>query len=405
MTALEVLIDGIDFGEGPRWHDGRLWYSDFLQHAVFTVTVDGRRETAVEIDDQPSGLGWLPDGRLLLVSMHDRKVLRREHDGTLVEHADLSGVATAPCNDMVVAADGTAYVGNFGFDVFGGGSVRRSGAGAGDAERRGRAWRPRRCAFPNGSVITPDGRTLIVGESFGRCYTAFAIGADGSLSGRRTWADLPGRSPDGCSLDAEGAIWFANAAGTTVVRVREGGEITDEIEIGQPTFACALGGDDGRTLFVVSADGPQYPRRRQWHGEDPDAAGRRAARRPALGAAGSRVADHGRLASRVFRDEEVAVGLLARCGRREGRGRRWPPTPRCCAGLCGRARRRTRRARARGCVGARVEPAVGRPGERQPEELVDQVAGLGEVAHGLSGRRRVPRRGAASRAPRTARGS
>lgn len=258
MAALEVLIDGLDFGEGPRWHDGRLWYSDFLQHAVFTVTVDGHRDTAVEIDDQPSGLGWLPDGRLLLVSMHDQKVLRREDDGTLVEHADLSGVATAPCNDMVVAADGTAYVGNFGFDVFGGGSAQEAALArvTPNGEVRVAAEGMR---FPNGSVITPDGRTLIVGESFGRCYTAFAIGSDGVLSGRRTWAELPDRSPDGCTLDAEGAIWFANAAGTTVARVREGGEITDEIEIGQPTFVCVLGGDDGRTLFVVSADGPPVP--------------------------------------------------------------------------------------------------------------------------------------------------
>jgi sugar lactone lactonase YvrE len=258
VAALEVLIDGIDFGEGPRWHDGRLWYSDFLKHAVFTVTVDGHREIEVEIDDQPSGLGWLPDGRLLLVSMHDQKVLRREADGTVVEHADLSGVATGPCNDMVVAADGTAYVGNFGFEVFGAGPAREAALArvtpGGEVDVAAEGLR-----FPNGSVITPDGRTLIVGESFGRRYVAFAIGPDGALSGRRTWAEVPDRSPDGCTLDAEGAIWFANAAGTTVARVREGGEITHEIEIGQSTYACALGGDDGRTLFVVSADRAPMP--------------------------------------------------------------------------------------------------------------------------------------------------
>jgi sugar lactone lactonase YvrE len=253
VPELQTLITGLDFGEGPRWHDGRLWYSDFFQRRVSAVAVDGERETVLELDDYPSGLGWLPDGRLLVVSMREKQVLRVEQDGSIVQHADLSHLATGRCNAMVVAADGNAYVGNFGFDVFERGKrqyavlalVRPDGtveAAAADL------------AFPNGSVITPDGRTLIVGESMGGRYTAFDIRADGTLENRRTWAQVDGTTPDGCTLDAEGAIWFANATGTDVLRVREGGEITDRVDVGQGTFACALGGDDGRTLFIISAD-------------------------------------------------------------------------------------------------------------------------------------------------------
>jgi sugar lactone lactonase YvrE len=255
MAELDVLVDGIDFGEGPRWHDGRLWYSDFYQHRVSAVSLDGERETVLELDDHPSGLGWLPDGRMLVVSMRDKRVLRVEPDGSVSEHADLSGIATGRCNDMVVASDGNAYVGNFGFDVWAREErqnatlalVRPDGsvvAAADDME------------FPNGSVITPDGRTLIVGESFGRRYTAFDIRADGTLDRRRVWAQFTDISPDGCTLDAEGAIWVANAIGTEVARVREGGEITDRVDVGQGAYACALGGDDGCTLFIVCADSP-----------------------------------------------------------------------------------------------------------------------------------------------------
>jgi sugar lactone lactonase YvrE len=253
VPELQTLITGLDFGEGPRWHDGRLWYSDFYQRRVSAVTVDGERETMLELDDYPSGLGWLPDGRLLVVSMRKKQVLRVEQDGSIVRHADLSDIATGRCNDMVVASDGNAYVGNFGFEVFERGKrqyavlalVRPDGTV--EAAAAG-------LSFPNGSVITPDGRTLIVGESMGGCYAAFDIRPDATLDNRRTWARVDGTTPDGCTLDAEGAIWFANATGTDVSRVREGGEITDRVDVGQGTFACALGGDDGRTLFIVSAD-------------------------------------------------------------------------------------------------------------------------------------------------------
>ena len=254
MSGLPVLLDGLDFGEGPRWHDGRLWFSDFHQHTVSTVGDDGVRHVELELDDLPSGLGWLPDGRLLVVGMESRRVRRVEPDGAVVTHADLSSVAAGRCNDMVVAADGTAYVGNFGFEL---GTRAKPAALARVTPDGDVSVAADGLEFPNGSVITPDGRTIVVGETFGNRATAFTIADDGTLRDRRAWADLGDVRPDGCTLDAEGAIWFADARGTHVVRVREGGEVTDRIDAGQRTFACALGGDDGRTLFVVCADGTQ----------------------------------------------------------------------------------------------------------------------------------------------------
>jgi sugar lactone lactonase YvrE len=261
-----VVREGLYFGEGPRWHEGRLWYSDFYDHAVHALAPDGRDERVVEVAAQPSGLGWLPDGRMLIVSMLDRKVLRMEADGGLVTHADLADVAGWHCNDMVVDTQGRAYVGNFGCDfeaviatdgigsLFGEDSpvltvlalVEPTGEVSIAAEG---------LLFPNGTVITPDGRTLIVGESFGSRLTAFDVHADGRLSGRRVWADLRAQriAPDGICLDAEGAIWVANAAGGGLVRVAEGGEVLDTIEFSQTAFACMLGGDDGRDLYAVTA--------------------------------------------------------------------------------------------------------------------------------------------------------
>jgi sugar lactone lactonase YvrE len=253
VSGLPVLLGGIDFGEGPRWHDGRLWFSDFHQHTVSSVGDDGDRRVELELDDSPSELGWLPDGRLLVVAMESRRVMRVEPDGSVVVHADLSSIATGRCNDMVVAADGTAYVGNFGFDYTVGEPMRPAALArvtpAGDVSVAADGLE-----FPNGTVITPDGRTLIVGETFGKRATAFNVADDGTLHDRRVWAELGDVLPDGCTLDADGAIWFADARGTAVVRVKEGGEVTDRVETGQHTYACALGGDDGRTLYVVCAD-------------------------------------------------------------------------------------------------------------------------------------------------------
>jgi sugar lactone lactonase YvrE len=255
MGSWQLLVDGVDFGEGPRWRDGTLWYSDFFQRAIYRVTPEGER-TAVfsDLDDRPSGLGWLPDGTLLAVFMTSRRIMRDGGDGTLVEHADLATVAAWHCNDMVVAANGDAYVGNFGFDL---------DAAAGFALADLALVRPDGSVevaatdlrFPNGSVITPDGSTLIVGETFGGDFVAFTIGDDGTLSDRRQWAEVSGTAPDGCSLDTAGGIWFSDAIGSQVVRVEAGGNVTDTVATPMPTFACVLGGDDGRTLYALCAPG------------------------------------------------------------------------------------------------------------------------------------------------------
>ena len=254
MSEWELLVDGVDFGEGPRWRDGKLWYSDFFQATIYTVTTDGHREAVhPALPDRPSGLGWMPDGTLLVVFMTSRRVMR-EQEGELVLHCDLSTLAAGNCNDMVVAADGTAYVGNFGFDFEAGEDPAAADLimirpdGTAEVAEPG-------LRFPNGSVITPDGSTLIVGESFGQGYEAFTIAEDGSLTDRRRWADTPGMAPDGCTLDAAGGIWFSDARGSQVVRVVEGGQVTDTIATPDRTFACVLGGDDGRTLFVLTAPG------------------------------------------------------------------------------------------------------------------------------------------------------
>ena len=263
ITA-EILADGLYFGEGPRWHDGRLWFSDFFAHAVFAMSTDGSREMICEVPNRPSGLGWLPDGRLLVVSMTDRKVMRREHDGTLVVHADLNHIATFHCNDMVVDAHGRAYVGNFGFDldtafetqgaefVFGDPGPTKAKLTRVDPDGSTHVVADA-MRFPNGSVITPDGTTLVVAESIGRCLTAFTIDADGSLSNKRVWADLGQRVPDGICLDGDGHIWVANPFHPECFLVAEGGEVLDVIETGDPSFACMLGGDDGRTLYCLTA--------------------------------------------------------------------------------------------------------------------------------------------------------
>ncbi|HVV20905.1 MAG TPA: SMP-30/gluconolactonase/LRE family protein [Pseudonocardiaceae bacterium] len=264
--AVTTVLDGFQFLEGPRWHDGRIWFSDFYLHNVYSAREDGsdlREEAAVPT--QPSGLGWLPDGRLLIVSMRDRRMLRREPDGTLVTHADLSSYATGHLNDVVVDGDGRAYVGNFGFDLMGGAPLETAALHRVDVdgtvtEVATDLW------FPNGSVITAGG-TLMVNETFGNRVTAFDI-VDGALTNRRVWAEfgplpterpldkvLPGLSVagDGACLDAEGAMWIADAIGGRLVRVVEGGEIVDEVRPGTNVYACALGGADGRTLFGCAA--------------------------------------------------------------------------------------------------------------------------------------------------------
>jgi sugar lactone lactonase YvrE len=249
-TTLTPFLDQLAFPESPRWHDGALWFSDFYTHRVQRVGLNGRRETVVEVPGQPSGLGWLPDGRLLVVSMTDRRLLRLDAQG-LTEVADLSALAPFHCNDMVVDAKGRAYIGNFGFDFASRQAPRSTGLILVQPDGQARLV-AQDLHFPNGTVITPDGRTLIIGETYAARLTAFDIAEDGSLSGRRVWAALDKTSPDGICLDAEGAIWLASPTSREVIRVREGGEVTHRLPTPGQAVACMLGGPDRRTLFVLT---------------------------------------------------------------------------------------------------------------------------------------------------------
>lgn len=253
---LTMVAEGFSFLEGPRWHDGRLFVSDMHGDRVVAVGEDGRIEEVARLT-QPSGLGWLPDGRLLVVSMVDRRVLRLEH-GRLVSHGDLSRLATFHANDMVVDAGGRAYVGNFGWDFEHGAPVTPAVLARVDPDGRVVGVADE-LLFPNGMVITPDERTLIVAETFAHRLTAFAIDANGALSGRRVWASIDPIFPDGICLDAAGGVWVASPMTREVLRVVEGGTITDRLAVGERhAIACMLGGSDGRTLFVLTA--PAIPR-------------------------------------------------------------------------------------------------------------------------------------------------
>jgi len=258
LTAAPFL-SGLFFGECPRWHDGRLWYSDFFDHAVCSVAPDGERRVEVAFDGEPAGLGWLPDGRLLVNSRLDRAVVRREADGTLVRHGDLTPWATWHGNDMVVAANGQAYAGNFGFDLDGlyDGSVEASAITPASLVRvdpDGTSCEAAAdLAFPNGTVISEDGATLVVAESMGGRLTAFDRGADGTLTNRREWAAPPGLAPDGICLCADGSIWVSNALAPECVRVAEGGEVLERVVTSQNCYACMLGDDDRRTLYLITA--------------------------------------------------------------------------------------------------------------------------------------------------------
>ncbi|MDO8434803.1 MAG: SMP-30/gluconolactonase/LRE family protein [Candidatus Binatus sp.] len=251
MRTLKVLVEGLAFPEGPRWRDGKLFFSDMHANQVCTVDLAGKKSVVCEVPQRPSGLGWLPDGRMLVVSMTDRKLLRLEPGG-LKPHADMSQLAPFDCNDMVVDAKGRAYVGNFGFDLHKNEKPRTTTMVMVTPDGQARIAADD-LSFPNGTVITPDGKTLVVGESMGRRLTAFDIAADGTLSNRRVWAQLGTYIPDGIGLDAEGAIWVACPSASEVVRVKEGGEIAERIKVGADAFACILGGADGKTLFVATA--------------------------------------------------------------------------------------------------------------------------------------------------------
>ena len=253
-SATEILLDGLTFPEAPRWRDGQLWFSDFYSHRVMRVGLDGRAETVAEVPQRPSGLGWSPDGTLLVVSMLDRCLMRLEGERLRVV-ADLSALATGPCNDMVVDSAGRAYVGNFGFDRHGGEPERTTCIARVDPDGSV-ALAADDLFFPNGMAIMPDGKCLIVGETLARRLTLFDIGAEGSLDKRRVFAQFDDCYPDGICLDAEGAIWVADARGNRVIRVFEGGRIERTISTGeQGAFACMLGGPDRRTLFICTSSG------------------------------------------------------------------------------------------------------------------------------------------------------
>jgi sugar lactone lactonase YvrE len=243
MSELQSLMTGLIFPESPRWHDDRLWLADWGAQEIVAVDLQGESEIMARVPSAPFSLDWLPDGRLLIVSGSDGLLLRREQDGSLVTHADLTSLANHPWNEIVVDGRGNAYVNYIGFDFPEGefapgilvlvtpdGSTRQV---ADDV------------AFPNGMAVTPDNGTLILAESYGAKLTAFDIAPDGSLTNRRVWADLGDGAPDGICLDAEGAVWYGDVPNQRCVRVREGGELLQTIELDRGCFACALGGADG----------------------------------------------------------------------------------------------------------------------------------------------------------------
>jgi sugar lactone lactonase YvrE len=255
-TKPRILMEGVAFPESPRWHEGRIWFSDWVAHQVIALDPEGGSEVMAEVDAFPFSIDWLPDGRLLVTA--GQSVLRLEPDGSLVTHADLSGLTEFGWNEIVVDGRGNVYVNGAGFDLMGGGEfapgivalLRPNGSAEVVAEG---------IAFPNGMAISPDGSTLVVADSYANQLIGFRIGSDGTLSGRRTWADLGDDNPDGICLDAEGAAWYADVPHGHCVRVAEGGEVLQTIEVDRGCFACMLGGDQGDTLFITAQEwnGPE----------------------------------------------------------------------------------------------------------------------------------------------------
>jgi sugar lactone lactonase YvrE len=250
VSTLNPLLSGLVFPESPRWHDDRLWLADWGAHEVIAVDVGGRSEVVAEVASFPFSIDWLPDGRFLAVSAAERRLLRRDGDGPLVMHAELGSVSERPWNEIVVDGRGNVYLNNIGFNFPGedfapglialvrpDGSIRKVADNV---------------AFPNGMAVTADNSTLVLAESYGNILTGFDIAADGTLSNRRPWANLGEDVPDGICLDAEGAVWYADVPHRHCVRVREGGQVLQTIDLDRGCFACMLGGHDGRTLFIVA---------------------------------------------------------------------------------------------------------------------------------------------------------
>ena len=277
MKELKKLTGGLYFGEGPRWHENKLWFSDFYSHKVMTLDENNSLEAVCEVPSQPSGLGWLPNGDLLIVSMLDRKILKFS-EGSISVHADLSEYVAHKCNDMVVGRDGTAYVGNFGMGDAGESlnSTHLMIIKSDGTVLKG----PDNLLFPNGTVITEDGKNLIIAETLGAKLTSFDIEDNGELTNRKLWArtsplfslliikflsslgfdlskvDFSKYSknlhvPDGICLDEKNGIWIASPTTKAVVRIEKGGNITDKINTPKGAFACMLGGKERKTLYVI----------------------------------------------------------------------------------------------------------------------------------------------------------
>lgn len=246
---MALLMDGLTFAESPRWHDGKLWVSDWGARQLVVIDSAGGHELVPGVDSFPMCIDFLPDGRLLIVDSAHQQLLCRTPDGSQTRYADLSPLSSKPWNDIVVGEQGHAYVNNIGYDFPGGtptlgtiALVTSDGVASEVADG---------LAFPNGMAITPDGATLIVAESHADRLTAFDIAPDGTLGGRRMWAATPNEHPDGICMDSEGAIWFADVAGQRCVRVREGGEVLGTIALDRGAFACVLSRGDDPQLYVV----------------------------------------------------------------------------------------------------------------------------------------------------------
>jgi len=256
MSEVQTLLTGLAFGESSRWHNGRLWVADWGAQEILAVNFEGKSEVIVKVSfpSFPMCFDWLPDGHLLVVSSRNGLLLRMESDGELLTHVDLSRLSGKghPWNEIVIDGRGNVYINNQGFDFPGGEFAPGTIAlltpdGAASLVADG-------IAFPNGMAVTPDNSTLIVAESYGNKLTAFDIAADGNLSNRRVWAETGQDHPDGICLDSEDALWYADVGNKRCVRVREGGEVLQTIELDRGCFACMLGGADSKTLFMVATE-------------------------------------------------------------------------------------------------------------------------------------------------------
>jgi sugar lactone lactonase YvrE len=252
LSEVQILLTDLAMGESPRWHEHRLWFSDWGAQEIIAVGLDGNREIVARVPfGFPFSIDWLPDGRLLIVSGREGLLLRREPDGSLVTHADLRGLSDKGWNEIVVDGRGDAYVNGGAFDPKTGGIVPgiiTLIAPDGSARQVADG-----IAFPNGMAVTPDNSTLIIAESHGKKLSAFDIAGDGGLSNRHVWAGLDGY-PDGICIDAENAVWYADVPNKRCVRVREGGEVLQTVELDRGCFACMLGGEDKSTLFLIAAE-------------------------------------------------------------------------------------------------------------------------------------------------------